>query len=283
MNKPIVADQFYEADFAKLNKQIEKCFYHERGPGDLPTKRGEKEIKGVLVPHAGYIFSGPCAAWAYKEIAEAKMPSTFVILAPDHNGLHAFATTSTEDWEMSFGPVKADKKFIKKLFEKVDFLKEGEIKEHAIEVQLPFLQFACRNDLDKLKIVPIVVPVWDDYEKLGKAIAEIDKDVCVIISTDFTHYGHAYGYKPFKYNIKASILAQDDQAIDLILNFDAKNFLSFKRKTKASICGSYPIMVGLEVLKGLGTEKGMVLSYYTSSDITGDEENSVSYASILFK
>ena len=74
----------------------------------------------------------------------------------------------------------------------------------------------------------------------------------------------------------------NDKAIDLILKFDAKNFLTFKRRTKASICGSYPIMDGLEILKGLETDKGMVLFYYTFFDVTGDEENSVSYASSLF-
>jgi AmmeMemoRadiSam system protein B len=282
MNKPIVAGQFYEADFAKLNKQIEGCFHDERGPGDLPTQRGDKVVKGVLVPHGGYVYSGACAAWAYKEIAEAKMPKRFVILAPDHNGLHAFPTTSKDDWEMPFGPLKADKNFIDKLLEKID-MKEGEIKEHAVEVQLPFLQFACKDNLKDLRIVPIIIPTWDDYDKLAEAIAEISDDICVIISSDFTHYGHGYGHTPFKYNVVESITSQDDKAIDFINKLDAKGFHAYKKRTKATICGAFPIMVGVEVLKAIGVEKGRVLSYYMSGDLSGDYDHTVSYASILFK
>lgn len=284
MIKPIVAGQFYEEDFAKLTQQIKDLFVAEKGPGALPTKRKEdKVIKGILVPHAGYMFSGMVAAWAYKEIAEAKMPSTFVILVPDHNGRHAFTTTTTEDWEIPSGIIKTDKGFVERLVEEIDFIKLDTIKEHAIEVQLPFLQFACRDRLKDLRILPIVVPSVQDYDKLGKAIAKIDKDCCIIMSTDLTHFGHAYNYKPFKYNIKQSLKIQDKKAINYICDLDTKKFYSFKKRTQATICGTYPVMAGLEALKSLGATKGRLLSYASSGDITGDYEQSVGYSSIVFK
>ncbi|RME54459.1 AmmeMemoRadiSam system protein B [Candidatus Woesearchaeota archaeon] len=283
MNIPIVAGQFYKSEFAELEKEIEDCFHNKKGPGALPVKRSGKVVKGVLVPHAGYVYSGPCAAWAYKEIAEAKMPDRYVILAPDHNGNHAFPTTSKDAWDMPFGIVQPDTEFVNELIKNVDFIKEGNIREHAVEVQLPMLQFASRDNLEKLKIVPLVVPTWDDYDKIAKAIAKIEGETSIIISSDFTHYGHAYGYKPFKYNVEASIAALDDKAISYIIDLDAEGFFAFKKKTQATICGAYPIMVGIEALKQMGVENVRLLSYYTSSEISGDKENSVSYASILFK
>ncbi|MEA3378950.1 MAG: AmmeMemoRadiSam system protein B [Nanoarchaeota archaeon] len=283
MIEPFVAGEFYEKDFAKLTKQIEGLFKHKLGPGALPTSRGNKTIKGALVPHAGYAYSGMAAAWAYKEIAESKMPSCFVILAPDHNGRHAFTTTTAEDWVIPSGIIKTDKGFVDKLIENIDFIKTDNIQEHSIEVQLPLLQFACRDKLKELKIVPIVVPTKQDYEQLGESIAKIDPNACIIISSDLTHFGHAYGYRPFKYNIQKSIIAQDNKAISYINNLDSKGFLNFTKRTKATICGAFPIAVGLEALKYLKAKHGRLLSYYSSGDLSGDYEHTVSYSSILFK
>jgi AmmeMemoRadiSam system protein B len=70
--KPIVAGMFYEDIFQALDKQIAECFTHKQGPGDLPVKKRTKETLGIIAPHAGYAFSGPCQAWAYKETAESR-------------------------------------------------------------------------------------------------------------------------------------------------------------------------------------------------------------------
>ncbi|MBD3204094.1 AmmeMemoRadiSam system protein B, partial [Candidatus Woesearchaeota archaeon] len=81
VRNPVVDGQFYESDFSKLNFQIEESFKSKKGPGSLPVSRDEKKkIRGVIVPHAGYYFSGPCAAWAYKEIAETHFPKTYILL-----------------------------------------------------------------------------------------------------------------------------------------------------------------------------------------------------------
>ena len=83
VRKSIVSGLFYSNDFQDLNEQIEGCFMNELGPGSLPmTRDNTEEIKGVIVPHAAFAYSGACSAWAYKEIAETKMADVYIILSP---------------------------------------------------------------------------------------------------------------------------------------------------------------------------------------------------------
>ena len=80
VRKPVVSGMFYESGFGELNNQIEDCFKHKFGPGDLPVNKRYKKISGVIVPHAGYLYSGQCATWAYKEIAESEFPDIFIMI-----------------------------------------------------------------------------------------------------------------------------------------------------------------------------------------------------------
>ena len=93
------AGDLYEADFENLDNQLKNCFLDKRGPGELPSKRTNKIVKGIITPHSGYFLAGPCQAWAYKEIAEAKFPKRFLIIAQDHKSLHSSPVTCYEDWE----------------------------------------------------------------------------------------------------------------------------------------------------------------------------------------
>lgn len=282
MIQPIVADQFYEANFDLLVKQIEACFQHELGPGETPSSRKKKELCGIIAPHAGYQASGPCAAWAYKAVAESKFPKTFVIIAPDHNGIHDAITVCDDKWMTPMGVVNPDKEFIEKLLVKCDFIKKGVIREHAVEVQLPFLQYSCKDKIRELKIVPIVMPSDINYRELGEAIPQISEDVCVIASSDFTHFGPSYGFTPFKYNVKKGIYRLDGNAVSFVKKMDAEGFLSYWKKSKATICGAPAIASALVAVKELFAKKGDLLSYYTSGDISGDYTNAVGYAAVKF-
>ena len=94
IRKPAVAGLFYELDPDSLRKQIEWCFKHQLGPGSIPGMGSERNIKGVIAPHAGYIYSGPVAAHTYHEIAEDGFPETFVILCPNHTGMGSGVSTT---------------------------------------------------------------------------------------------------------------------------------------------------------------------------------------------
>jgi len=275
---------FYEGNFDALEKQIKSCFNHKLGPGALPIKKRDKKTKAVIVPHAGYLYSGPCAAWAYKEIAESEFPDLFIIIGPTHSGFSS--SISIEDWKTPFGIVKTDKDFASKLKENSDLeINEGaHANEHSIEVQLPFLQFVNKDKMQNLKILPIVLTNDLDYKKLAsdikKTIKETKKEVTFIISSDFTHYGSNYGYLPFTLDVKKRLEEMDKQAFSYITRLETEKFTEFINKTGATICGYMAILLLMEILE---EEKGEVLLYYTSGDLTGDYKSSVSYASIVFR
>ena len=282
VRKPFVAGQFYESDFDKIEKQLKKCFESKLGPGDLPITKREKKIKAVVAPHAGYQFSGPCAAWVYKEIGETPIPDVYIIIGPSHNGVRT--STTFDDFETPFGIVKTDKNFVETLVKNgIPSDQHAHETEHSIEVQLPFLQFVNKDYLNSIRIVPIIIGD-SNYERvafsLSRTIKELNKKVIIIASSDFTHYGYSYGYVPFIYNIKEEIHNLDHKAIDLINKMDVTSFINFVEKTKATICGRYAIA---SMLKTLNSGRGKLLSYYTSGDITGDYSNSVSYAGIVIE
>jgi len=289
VREPCVAGQFYENSFDSLNKQIENCFYDKRGPGDLPIeKRSDKKISAILVPHAGYMFSGACAAWAYKEIAESKFPDAFLLLGPNHYG--SGSGLSIGDWKTPLGLVKTHKDLVRGIKENTDLeiAEHNHITEHSLEVQLPFLQFSNKDTLPNIRIVPIVIGKEHEYEKIAKQLhnylIKTNKTIITIVSTDFTHYGPNYRYVPFSSDIPKRLAKLDKDAIEIIKKYDAPKFKEYVNRTGITICGFMPILVFLEMMQ-LKEKKprSHLLMYYTSGDVLNDYKNSVSYVSMVFK
>ena len=283
MRRPIVDGQFYARDFDDLTKQIEGCFFTKFGPGDLPVSKRTKKIFGVIAPHAGYGFSGPCQAWAYKEIAESDFPDTYVILGTSHTG---DSGVLLDDYQTPYGLVKTDKYFGEMMVRNLDFLKENKFahkNEHSIEVQLPFLQYVSKSNLKKLKILPIVVGYnIDDIKQLGIYLQDCEKNIKVIVSSDFTHYGPAYGYVPFVYNVKKELHGLDKGAISFIERMDVDGFWDYINEKSTTVCGAKAIVAGMMAAKGFGIKKARLLQYYTSGDVVGDYSNAVGYGAIVF-
>ncbi len=286
IRKPAVAGQFYEANFEKLEKQIKDCFLSKLGPAELPLKKREKNILGAICPHAGYAYSGPCASWAYKEIGESVFADLYILLGPNHTGLGK-TSTLLEDFQTPFGVIKVDKEFGVALIKNSSLVESrpAHLHEHSIEVQLPFLQFVERDYLKQLRFLPIVVNSDCNYKELAaaikKTIEKTKKSVRIIASSDFTHYGSAYGYTPFSSNIKENITALDNKAVEFIKKLDAQGFLEYVKQTGATICGALPIAVLIEILKDKA-KKIRVLQHYNSGDVSGDYSNCVDYLSIVF-
>lgn len=167
---------------------------------------------------------------------------------------------------------------------------EPHLQEHCIEVQLPFLQTIYK---DVPKILPIVfsAPLEADLcRRLGRQIAEAikqsGKDVLIITSSDFTHYGPSYGFVPFfgtPLELKKKLGVLDFKAIEQIEKLDVEGFVKYVKESKATICGAVPIAVHMAAAKELGAKKAKLLKYYTSADVTDDWSNSVSYASIVLE
>jgi AmmeMemoRadiSam system protein B len=279
--EPIVAGQFYEDKPELLRAQIKECFMHRLGPGAMPGERKNPLVKAVISPHAGYAFSGPCAAFSYKEIAEAGLPDVFLILGPSHSG--SASCFSSESWRTPLGTVSVDREFVDFLASKTGLPidNRAHAHEHSIEVQLPFLQFAPHRNL---RIAPLMVSHDQNVHGLGhalkQAVAESKKSVCIIVSSDFTHYGVNYGYLPFTSNTKENLYKLDRGAIDQILARSSGRFLDYVEDKRATICGALPIAVALDILE---TEKGELLQYYTSGDIIDDYSSAVGYSAIVFR
>jgi AmmeMemoRadiSam system protein B len=274
IREPVVAGSFYEIDKEKLKKQINFCFNHKLGPKEI----SKKEFKVAIVPHAGYEYSGPVAAWVYAKIKE----SNYLIIGPNHTGYGAtFSIMKSGMWKTPLGEVVIDENFANKLIENCKILEQDVLahqNEHSIEVQLPFLQFRYKN----FKFVPICIlnefadnPLLEACKCIGEGIAKTVKSSkgswIVLASSDFSHY--------LPHELANEI---DNYLIDSILKLDVKEFFDRINEKQASVCGFGPIAIAMTVAKELKARKSELLKYATSGDVTGDFSSVVGYASITF-
>lgn len=269
----IVANKFYEKDPELLKEQIEKSFLSDLGPGEFCNT--ENNVKAIIAPHAGYFFSGPCSAWAYKDLGESRTDDVYIILAPSHTGM-GFTSLTTQDYETPFGVASVNQELAKILIEEGmrDDITSHEL-EHAVEVQLPFLHYVTNGNFS---FVPIVISGDMNLRRISdiilKAVSKFNKDVKFIVSSDFTHLGGAYNYFPDK-----KVEELDSTAAKIICDLGYTEFNEFLEETGDTICGAMPILVLMRILYGY---RGEVLKYYKSSDILDQGEGSVSYFAISF-
>jgi hypothetical protein len=202
------------------------------------------------------------------------------MLGPSHSGYNT--CFSSENWSTPLGTVSTDKDFVEFLAAKtgIPIDNSSHAREHSIEVQLPFLQFG----LTKFKIAPLMVShdidVHQAASSVRKAIVESKKKVCIIASSDFTHYGVNYGYMPFSSNKKENMYRLDQGAIDCILARKTGRFLDYVEDKKQTICGYLAIAMLLDAVE---SERAELLKYYTSGDVIHDYSSAVGYAAIVFR
>lgn len=279
IRKPAVAGYFYESDKDSLKERIKWCYRTDLGPGRTPDKTGDKRsIKGLIAPHAGYVYSGPVAAHSYLELAEDGLPETVVILCPNHTGMGSGLSIMTEgSWLTPLGEVEIDTKFAEQLAQDYPLLDDdpsAHIKEHSCEVQLPFIQEISPD----FKLVPICMMMQDllTSQELGQAIAEttlkLDKDIVVIASTDFTHY------QPHQV-----AEAQDRKVLDYIKSLDEEGMVRAISQNNVTMCGYGPVTATMVASKKMGATEAQILKYATSGDTSGDYSSVVGYASAVFR
>ncbi|MFH1455682.1 MAG: AmmeMemoRadiSam system protein B [archaeon] len=280
---PQISGQLYEKDFGKLTKQIEDSFNNKHGPGELPCSRNKKRLVGIIAPCSGYVFSGPAMAWVYKQVAEHKFPSTYIILTSDNENKYNKPTSCLQNWQTMFGQVQVDKSFILELKDKYNIIDVVEnLNSPGIEIQLPFLQYVNKDHLNYIKIVPLVIPNHTDHQKLAEKILSVNEDICVIVSTDFTRYGPFHNYVPFKFNVLKTVEEMDAGIIEKIKSLNSEQFLEHCEKLKVNLQGQSTIATLLEISKNYFT-KVNVMNYYNSGDMLEDHTNFVTFASISFE
>jgi len=272
VRKSVVSGTFYAGTSRELEEQIQWCYKHELGPGTVPqvNAAGPREIIAIVVPHAGYYYSGPVAAHAYKELANDGILDTAVILGPNHTGYGAAVSLWTGNaWKTPLGEVKINEELAHKLLGGVIAADEtAHMYEHSIEVQLPWLQHLYKE----IKIVPIAMLAQDieTARAVGKAISKIANNIVIIASSDFTHY------EPHSVATE-----KDNSMIEAIINLDEEELYKRRELLNCTMCGFGPVAVAIVAAKEMKAKGASLLKYATSGDTTGDFSRVVGYGSIV--
>ena len=271
---PVVSGRFYPKDPAELRAVVATLLADaRRDRGATPTA----PAPAVLVPHAGYIYSGLTAA---KVFASVTIPGLVVVLAPNHTGV-VEADEGVSIWEAGafetpLGAVTVDADAAQALIEishgMVDVDHDAHRGEHAIEVELPFLQIV-RADV---RIVPLVIAwdQWDPARLLGEMLARLvqaaDEPVLLLASSDLNHYEPA-----------AVSEKKDELALDAIRTLDGQELLARCTRERISMCGRGPAAVVLAAARALGAKQAAVVDYRHSGWVSGDNERVVGYAGVV--
>jgi len=262
---PVVAGAFYPADARSLEDFVS---YVANG------RKSESAIAGIS-PHAGYGYSGDIAGMVWSSLPDA---DTYLILGPNHTGLGPLCSLADYDvWVTPLGNIEADKRLSDALsgVGGIEFDQLAHVREHSIEVQLPFLQYNHKGS----KVVCLCVASGVDllfYKEIGRGIANIlgsySKKVVLVISSDMNHY-----------EAQETTVYKDELAISALEEVDPDELFSVVSENRISMCGVYPALILLSALNGLSDNILFeMLSYKTSSDINGDIERVVGYLGGLF-
>lgn len=275
VRKPAVAGTFYAATSGGVVDQLEWSYRHKLGPGQVPEvdPAGTRDIVALVVPHAGYMASGPVAAHAYHALARDGVPDTAVIVGPNHTGYGAAVSVWTSGvWNSPLGDVKIDEDRARSLVGGT--IRSGEaahIYEHSVEVQLPWLQHLYG---DAIRIVPVAMLSQDveAAEEVGAALARLEGNMVLIASTDFTHY-------------EPQEMAQrkDNDVVEAITGLDVEEMYKRLGIHSCSMCGYGPVGAVTHAARLRGATTAHLLKYGTSGDTTGDYSRVVGYAAIAFR
>jgi len=266
--------QFYTDDPVALTKQLTGFFKKAK------KEAIEGKIIALIAPHAGYIYSGQVAAYAYK-LLEGLSFETVVVISPSHIAHFQGASVYNGGaYETPLGTIPVDTSLAGKMADanKRVFLSTkghgftGMRGEHALEVELPFLQVV----LGKFKLVPIVIgdQDWATCEALAQALtgALKGKSALIVASSDLSHF-HPYD----------EAVRLDNIVIDYVNSFDPEELFSDLAGGVCEACGGSPIVATMLAAKGLGADKTKVLEYANSGDVTGDKSGVVGYmAAVIY-
>jgi len=263
--EPAVAGAFYPDDKDQLNEMLDSFLNKAEFP------EGIKQLNGIVVPHAGYVYSGQIAAHAYallKEKIEQQKIKRIILLGPSHNVFfRGVAVEDVDEWLTPLGKVKIAKKN-DKLKDKQYFLvgPAAHAPEHSLEVQVPFLQKIFEKN--KVEIVPLLVGelATGDGEVIANALLKTFKgeDEIFVISTDLSH---------FLTQVHAN--EKDKKTLKVFTDLDIKN------KLNMDACGKGPMEIAMWMCRKKGWQPKLI-KYGTSADTSGNYGKVVGYASLWF-
>ena len=261
--QPAVAGQFYPGSETKLRAALSQL---------IPEMPSTKPVRGVISPHAGYVYSGAIAGQLFSRIT---IPDTVLILGPNHHGTGAAAALYPDgEWLTPLGTVSINSRLNSLLLRHSPYIQSDKIAhqmEHSLEVQLPFIQY-LRPDVTISALClghGDYAPLRDIGRGIAAAIREYGADVLIVASSDMTHYESA-----------ESARLKDEMALDRVLALDGKGLLEVCRSRGITMCGVVPATVMIEAVLTLGAGQADLIAYGNSGDVTGGDDQVVGYAAV---
>ncbi len=261
IREPAVAGQFYPANPATLRRAIESF---------LQQPEALLEARAIVVPHAGYVYSGAVAGAVFSSI---KLPGRLIVLGPNHTGRGVpLSLHPAGEWRTPFGLAVVDADMNGRLLEECSELREdraAHMREHCLEVQIPFLQVLAPRF--RFSAICIGTADYAALDSLGHALARtvqaLGEPVLLIASSDMTHY------EP------ADIAREKDHlAIDRVLAVDPHGLYKTIIEKDISMCGFAPTVSALTASRDLGATAGRLIRYANSGEVSGDYDRVVGYA-----
>jgi MEMO1 family protein len=277
MRKPIASDRFYKGDHEELKEQVESFLSNKK----------KSNAKIAIVPHAGYIYGGKCMGETYSKLYGDC--NTIILIGPNHANKDPTVNLSLQSFLTPLGKINIDLDIATHILSQAKIFglsaeenEHAHEAEHSIEVQLPFIQTLLPNT----KIVPILIGnlSFEEALKLSRIIyyASRNKNIKIIISSDFSHYGEIYDFTPFTENIKENLHNLDLKAIEFILDSESKSFYDYA-KENTTICNIAGIVIAIELAKLFSCPKIEKTAFTSSADFSEDYSASVNYCGIIFK
>ena len=266
IRQPAVAGQFYPGSARQIEVELARLL--------TPVVALRKAI-AVVVPHAGWMYSGATAGIAYSNV---QIPDRVILLGPNHHGLGGtYALYDAGAWGTPLGEVPVAEPLAAELLDNCDLLSEDPTahrREHCLEVQLPFLQ--RRNP--HVRIVPLLIGdgVPSELRAIGETIAQVvrgyGQPVLLVASSDLNHYED-----------QATSERKDRLALEALVALDEELLLKRVREHEITMCGVLPAYCVLVAAKKLGAKRAEVLDYRTSGVVSGDDAAVVGYGAVVIE
>jgi AmmeMemoRadiSam system protein B len=260
VRRSVIAGSWYPGTEAQLLKTVQGYL------DNVEKEELDGELVGLISPHAGYIYSGQVAAYAYKQLDGALYDAVAVISPVHHMLMGRFAITNATAYETPLGLVEVDGELVEAMDREIDLTRVSQDNEHSLEIQLPFLQAV----LDEFKLLPIMMGDQElsSCQKLGAALAKVlkGKNALLVASTDLSHF-HSYG----------TAVRLDEIVLERVGAYDPEGLANDLRRGKCEACGGGPVIAVMLAAQGLGANRAKVLKYMNSGDVTGDHSQVVGY------
>jgi len=269
IRSPAVAGQFYPASAGKVEAELDRVI---KPVAEL------REAIGIVVPHAGWMYSGATAGKVYSAV---RIPNHVIMIGPNHHGIgSAYALFDAGKWQTPVGDVPIDEPLAAALLDKCDLLAEdpgAHSAEHSLEVQVPMLRRVNPN----VRVVPLLIGGgWPEsggrslLREIGEAIAttvrEYGKPVLLLASTDLNHYED-----------QGTAHVKDKLVLEAMAKLDEDALMDRVRDVEVSMCGVAPTYIVIHAAKKLGAKRGEVIDYRTSGDVSGDFSAVVGYGGVI--